>query len=149
MQRSLPPLPKPGLVELIGAYMAELMGRDPAFIVEQLQDPFLCESLHAALRLVPQTVVKATIPFPVGMDGIPLSRNPSWNACIRGQVTLDVIRNNPDRDEDGKPRDCASYSTENIWRHPDLGMYFAFHRSPLKIELPLGYVLWKPEKSGS
>ena len=148
MQRSLPPIPPPGLVEIIGAYMAGLMGRDPAFIVEQLQDPFLCESINISLRLVPQTVAKANIPFPVGMDGIPLSRNPSWNACIRGHVTLDVIRNNPDRDEDGRPQDCASYSTEDVWRHPDLGIHFVFHRSPLKIELPSGYVLWKLQKGG-
>lgn len=146
MQRSLPPIPHPGLLELIGTHMAALMGRDLAFIVEQLQDPFLCESINTALHLVPQTVVATTIPFPIGMDGIPLSRNPSWNACIRGEVTLAVIRNNPDRDEDGRPEDCASYSTDNVWRHPDLRMYFVFERSPLRIELPKGYVLSQPKK---
>ncbi len=83
------------------------------------------------------------------MDGIPLSRNPSWNACIRGEVTLDVIRNNPDRDEDGRPQDCASYSTDDVWRHPDLGIHFVFRRSPLKIELPARYVLWKLSRAGS
>ena len=40
MQRALPIIPTPGLTEVIGTFMTELMGRDPAFIVDQLQDPF-------------------------------------------------------------------------------------------------------------
>lgn len=83
--------------------------------------------------------------FPVSKDG-PVSSNALWNACVRGdRITLEDIRNNPDRDEDGLPRTCGSYHTGDSWYHPDLGVYFTWNRITGELQLPDGYI---PAASG-
>ncbi len=72
---------------------------------------------------------------------MPISTNTTWNACIRGYVTLPQIRSNPDKDERGRGYSCGHYYYRSLWTHPDLDMEFTFARSPLTIVLPQGYVL--------
>jgi len=65
----------------------------------------------------------------VGDDGFVVSKNPVWNACIRGGYVLPgFIRMNPDRflHRQGRvrkeiPLTCRDYrrGNPNVWRHPD------------------------------
>ncbi len=105
-----------------------------------LKDTKLCEKVNAAFLPARTIVAQQTETlFPLSLDGSPLSKNTTWNACIRGRATLQDIRSNTDRDEDGVPRSCASYHTGNSWYHPDLHVYFTFDSKTKKVTLPEGY----------
>ncbi len=97
-------------------------------IQQFLSDDHACDAVTLAKN---GTTVIAAAPAPIPMriaaDGYPVSSNPTWNACIRGNVhDLEIIRQNPDRD----PRTGAAYSCDhysdasNEWRHPDLDVVF-------------------------
>jgi hypothetical protein len=93
-------------------------------------------------QILAQSMQKTFIPsmFPVTETG-PVSSNEFWNACIRGeQMTLEDIRSNPDRNEDGLPRTCASYHTQDSWYHPDLRVHFTWDPETGRLALPEGYV---------
>lgn len=70
--------------------------------------------------------------FLVDQEGVPISSNPIWNACIRDTVLLRP---------DGKPYRCRrdEYHSGNRWYHPDIPMLeFSFNprRNPRGIVLP-------------
>ena len=78
--------------------------------------------------------------FPVAEDG-PVSNNPLWNKCIRGEhVEITDVRANLDRTDDGLPRGCAEYRTGDSWYHPDLRVYFTWNRHTKHLKLPDGFV---------
>ena len=125
------------IVEWTASYLANLLNRDTDMIFDALTDPAFCPrplvQKHALIAHQPLT------PFHVNSEGYPVSSNPTWNACITGRVTLEDIRNNPDKDRKGVSRDCGYYRSEKSWRHPDLQIYFTWDRETKEIGLPEGY----------
>lgn len=104
-------------------------------IAAVLHDPAAC-----AVKVAVQEKVAPPSVFPVSTDG-PVSSNPFWNACVRGEtMTLEQIRANPDRNEDGLPRSCASYHTQDSWFHPDLRVHFRWDPDTGRLALPQGYI---------
>jgi hypothetical protein len=104
-------------------------------IIKLLKDESICPQITAALRPTVQFSM-----FPVSTDG-PVSSNALWNKCVRGEsINLADVKANPDRDEDGTPRTCASYHTGVSWYHPDLGIRFEWDRTTGYLQLPDGFV---------
>lgn len=137
MRRAMPVSFNLSLIEATAKMMAPVMNRDEETVLEALRDSSLCPQEVSAAAPVTER-----IPFEVSAAGYPLSSNPTWNACVAGRVSPDVIRNNPDKDEDGLSRDCSFYHTGNLWKHPDhLMMYFQWDRKTKHISLPEGYVI--------
>lgn len=103
-------------------------------IFDALRDETICPQ-----QVVQEEKIAVNI-FPVSSDG-PVSKNAFWNACIRGDfMTIDDIKANPDRDEDGLPRSCASYHTQDSWYHPDLHLHFTWNAKTGELQLPKGYM---------
>lgn len=126
----------------IATTMAGIMGRDPSYIVTQLQNAALCANTVSKGHGV---YTASLLSVPVDGSGIPVSKNLTWNACIRGNPTLDEIRNNPDhytyrRTGLTVPKSCASYHTADSWYFPDLGIYITFDRATRQLILPDGYM---------
>lgn len=113
-----------------------------------LRMPHSVESIYRALKdggLCPEKVVHVKtfkpIAFRIDVLGFPVSSNETWNKCIRGTATLEDIRNNPDRDEDGYGYSCSRYHTQDVWKHPDLVTYFTWKDGAKSVLLPAGYAL--------
>jgi hypothetical protein len=72
------------------------------------------------------------IDFPVDANGVPLSSESAWNACIR---------NHPLFDSDGQPLSCSRYHEGFQWVQPDLLITFTWntHTVPPLLILPDGY----------
>ncbi len=114
--------------------IAKKMPHSEEAILDELRTGDIC----------PQQVTKASskaeaVAFRVDSLGFPVSSNDTWNKCIRGNATLQDIRSNPDRDDDGFGLSCSSYHTGSTWRHPDLGMNFTWNGK--RASLPAGYAL--------
>jgi hypothetical protein len=139
MRRALPEGGAEALHDSVAGVMADYMGRDAAFVSDRLADDALCAPITTSLlplRPVKQVAMKT---FPLDNQGYPVSSNGTWNKCIRGHASLEDIRNNPDRDEDGLGNDCGRYHTADLWRHPDLNVEFRFDRATKSLVLPEGY----------
>lgn len=136
VQRGLPRVFTRSFIELVSVFMGTMLGRPAEFVAEQLSDPVLCAEISASLLPKQGKTVAVAKPFRVASDGIPVSSNPTWNACIRGTATLADIRSNPDRPS-GYGLGCASYHTGTNWRHPDLSVYFTFSRPTKGVGLVL------------
>jgi hypothetical protein len=70
--------------------------------------------------------------FPVNELGQPISSNPVWNSCIRGQVMM----------LGGEPVNCSRYHNDSVWEHPDFNISFIYnanHEPPI-LTLPTGYI---------
>jgi len=144
IQRAMKEDSEPEYFQLIADKMAGIMRRDSDYVADKLTDTSFCESTNMALRPRPVIKKETLVAFPVGVDGYPVSSNPVWNACVRGTVTLALIKSNTDRDDPrdgGKPKTCADYHTGNDWRHPDFNIRFTFNRIFNKLVVPEGYVL--------
>lgn len=112
--------------------------------------PHSVQAIIDALRdggLCPEPVAKVVKdPKPVGVrvdaNGFPVSSNDTWNKCVAGTATLEDIRNNPHRDEDGFGYSCGRYHTQDVWSHPDHpGLYFTWKRAAKSVLLPAGFAL--------
>ncbi len=142
MQRALPKSADLVTIGLIAEKMTQYIGRDAAFITQQLTSKTLCADINVALR--PQKavqVVAEVIPFPLAKDGLPMSSNPLWNLCIRDlPLTHKDILTNPDVDSHGRHYSCDHYHrAEFTWRHPDLDMFFSWNPKTHQLRLPTGY----------
>jgi hypothetical protein len=138
MRRGMPTYTNKTIIQWVAAYLAPIMNRDADAIAAALRDPTFCGKKQTASNTV---AIAQGATFPVDIAGYPVSSNATWNACVRGTVTLDLLRSNTDKDKDGVPRDCASYHTGSIWRQPDMNLYFGWNRSDKTIQLPSGYII--------
>lgn len=130
-----------GLWDWTADEIARLTGLSADAAAGLLRDESVCPRENVAAA---KPALNVTF-FPVSHDG-PVSGNAFWNACVRGEhVTLEQVRTNPDRDEDGLPRTCGSYHTGNSWYHPELNIHFTWDRATGYLQLPEGYV---PAASG-
>ncbi len=142
MQKVLPSYLSQDALLSVARTMASLMGRDAEFVALQLKDESLCANQTS---FAPGIYGVTLVAFPVDANGIPVSSNDTWNACIRGTVTLEQIRNNTDRTERRRsgvslPKTCSSYHTQDSWKHPDFGVYFTFDRATRQLVLPEGFL---------
>ncbi len=147
MQRALPTPVLPGMIELVAAEMSGYIGRDAAYISEQMKSSTLCEEINISLRPRVEPLKVAVLPsFPVDKDGVPISTNPFWNMCIReAPMTFADLAKNPEVDSRGRHYSCDHYHrSEYGWRHPDLDMLFTWNPKTKQLRLPNGY---KAEKS--
>lgn len=140
IKRMLPDAPDAGLLQWALLRIASVVPRDHALLRTLLIEGDLCPKPRPVARVsLVRTVVLA-----MDAEGVPVSTNATWNACIRGYVTLEQIRANPDRDQDGRARDCGWYHTGSLWRHPDAGIEFQWDREQGTAVAPEGYVFEKP-----
>ncbi len=137
--------------------LSDLVHRPVGWIVEKLMDPATCADINAALR--PQATVakvQAPIALLVGSDGLPVSTNPVWNACIRGHVSLELIRSNTDmvamnaREDMFRPKTCGDYThATGLWEmpdHPGLTLSVSKHGPKnYSVGIPLPYVVVREE----
>jgi hypothetical protein len=124
--------------------LSTMIDRPVSMIYDAINSPSFCEDfLSARSPRVAAEVASLGTPFYTDAEGYPVSTNKTWNACIKGEVTLELVRNNPDRHEDGYGEDCARYHTKNMWYHPDLAMYFEWKREEAFLALPKGFVAVK------
>jgi hypothetical protein len=139
MQFALPENAPEEMELVVAERMATLMNRPLDFVLQKLDDRKSCLGILSSRLPKPKDSAAKSTGFPVAADGFPVSTNDTWNACIRNDVTLSDLRSNSDRDNDGLARDCSSYHTKDIWRQPDLGIYFGFDRQTKTVTLPEGY----------
>jgi hypothetical protein len=73
-------------------------------------------------------------PFPVNSLNQPISSDPVWNSCVKGQPIIL---------ESGEPVNCARYHVGYDWQHPDLGILFTYNpnNEPPILTVPEGYVV--------
>ncbi len=126
------------VLEWVADELASKMPHSAEAILAELESGSICPE-PVAKKVVGQKPVA----FHVDVSGYPVSSNDTWNKCIRGTATLEDIRNNPDRDEDGFGYSCSRYHTSTTWRHPDLGVYFTWKKLTKGVTLPAGYALKK------
>jgi hypothetical protein len=139
MRKAIPAGSDAAVWQWTASELAALTGLSPSYSETILKDPSLCPQPVAAVDARLAKLAQITF-FPVDDTG-PVSSNPLWNACIRGlPITLDMIKQNQDRDEDGKPRSCADYHTQESWYQPDLHVFFTWNGSVATLQLPEGYV---------
>lgn len=142
MQRAMPKSVDDIFIEHVAMRMSSMMNRDTGFLVKQLKNEELCEEISLSRMPKLQRVASVRlVGFPVDESMVPLSTNETWNACIRRNVSLELIRENTDRDEDNLGKDCSTYRQEDQWTHPDLGITFGYDRLTGTITLPGGYVI--------
>jgi hypothetical protein len=121
-----------------------LPDRGGAFVHEvasHLTDHFGISDRTAITRILteahgcPRPVADVSSPMsritviPLDAKGIPVSRNPVWNACVRGQgLSFDFIQSNTDRFEHRsgrlrvtRPWSCRDYHRGKLalWKYPD------------------------------
>lgn len=120
----------------VAEQLAMKMPHSVEAIAEELKTGSICP-----LDIVRTKPQPKPIAFRVDALGFPVSSNDTWNKCIRGTATLEDIRNNPDRDDDGYGNSCSRYHTQDVWRHPDLSTYFTWKRDQAMLLLPAGYAL--------
>jgi hypothetical protein len=63
-------------------------------------------------------------------NGVPVSSDPNWNACIRRRAVILA---------DGSPFNCSRYEDDGQWVHPDLGITFRWNDENKYLGLPDGY----------
>ena len=104
--------------------IAKKTGLDEDMILEKLTDPLFCADYAAARRPTESVVTEAPRPIELAEDGYPVSNDPLWNLCVRGQATLEDFRANSvviDRDT-GKTasKTCGDYrnSGSQVWKFP-------------------------------
>lgn len=136
MRKAMPEDVTDAVLEWVAQELARKMPHSVEAIVAELEDGGVC----------PQAVTAGPrgakpVAFHLDAQGYPVSSNDTWNKCIRGTATLQDIRNNPDRDEDGYGVSCSRYHTSTTWRHPDLGVYFTWKKGSKAVGLPAGYAL--------
>ncbi|HLD71433.1 MAG TPA: hypothetical protein VI873_02355, partial [Candidatus Peribacteraceae bacterium] len=142
VQRALPKEPIHSFVKRASQRVAELMNRDMDFAMSKIWDRNLCASITASRLPKDSAVAIKETGFLIDDEGFPVSSNETWNACIRGRVSLHQLRSNSDTDEDGLAKDCGAYHTGSQWRHPDLHIFFGFNRHTKSVSLPEGYFLY-------
>jgi hypothetical protein len=141
LQKALPSDANAAMYAWSASVLATNLNRDEAKVLKALKDPTFCPStLQSSVQ---QKVALAPIAFPVSSAGYPVSSNATWNACITGKVTLQQIRNNPDKDSHGRALTCASYHTGSLWTQPDLHIFFTWNAKTKQITLPADYALVK------
>lgn len=119
----------------------------PEAILALLSDAEYCEEYTAQRRPAVTVAVAAPTLIIVNEQGFPVSGNATFNACFaalngNGMLTKEDIRNNPDVDKDGTPRDCAYYnaSSTGFWRMPDHGgVYVSYDRDTGTLTVPRGF----------
>lgn len=136
MRKALPEDASDAVLEWVAGELAQTMPHSAEAILAELESGDICPTPVVRGKRAP-----APVAFHVDVHGYPVSSNDTWNKCVRGTATLDDIRNNPDRDEDGFGYSCSRYHTANTWRHPDLGVYFTWKRGTKGVTLPAGYAL--------
>ncbi len=108
-------------------------------IIDALRRGDVCPEIVAKVEKAPKPIA-----FRVDAFGYPVSSNDTWNKCVRGTATLQDIRDNSDRDEDGYGKSCSYYKADpalGLWKHPDLRTLFTWKRSEMSLSLPAGYAL--------
>lgn len=119
----------------VAEHLAGKMPHSIEAIYEELRTGSICP-----LAVVRSTVEAKPVAFRVDAAGYPVSSNETWNKCVRGTATLEDIRNNPDRDQDGYGYSCSRYHTSSLWKHPDLGVLFMMNGKK-GITVPQGYAI--------
>lgn len=143
MKRAIPTDAKLAIWEWVASTLSEQINHSADDILESLKDSTFCDYQATAKTKV--AAAAKPLPFLVSAAGFPLSDNPTWNACVTGKVTLQDIRNNPDKDKHGRGLSCATYHTGNMWTHPDLKIFFTWNSKTKKITLPEGFAIEKQE----
>jgi hypothetical protein len=139
MRKAIPEDSDAGVWQWTAQELAALTGLDASVSEALLKDDSVCPQKIAAADKRIQLLARITL-MPADETG-PLSRNPLWNACVRGEhVSWQELQSNPDRDEDGRPRTCGHYHTQDSWFHPDLGIFFTWNRITKQLVLPEGYM---------
>lgn len=136
MRKALPQTASKTVREWVAIELSAKMPHSMEAIYEELTTGSICPQ-----ELVRTKAGAKPIAFHVDASGFPVSSNDTWNKCVRGTATLEDIRNNPDRDEDGFGYSCSRYHTNSLWKHPDLGVYFTWKQSAKSVGLPAGYAL--------
>ncbi len=131
MRKAIPVGSDPEVWQWTAERIASLTGMSSHSVSAYLQDEGYCGEAVAAVDARVTRLAGLTF-FMVDEFGIPVSHNPTWNKCIRGEsVTLAGVRAHGS---------CASFHTQDSWMHPDLQMYFTWNRHTGVLELPEGYV---------
>jgi hypothetical protein len=120
----------------VAEQLAMKMPHSVEAIAEELKTGSICPLDIVRMKPLPKPIA-----FRIDALGFPVSSNDTWNKCIRGTATLQDIRNNPDRDDDGYGVSCSRYHTQDVWRHPDLSTYFTWKAGTRSLLLPAGYAL--------
>lgn len=136
MRKALPEDVSSDVREWVANALSKKMPHSMEAIADELKTGSICPQ-----NLVRTKAQAKPVAFHIDASGFPVSSNDTWNKCVRGTATLQDIRNNPDRDEDGYGVSCSRYHTADLWRHPDLGVYFTWKQQARDIGLPAGYAL--------
>jgi hypothetical protein len=111
------------LITWLGAYIAEVLGRQTGDVTDALSDSKFCACAPPAAAPAKQPIV-----IHLNTEGYVVSSNPVWNACVKGEATLGLIKSNTDKvlhrqggTEVSRPFTCSDYhkNNRNEWRHPD------------------------------
>jgi cysteine-rich repeat protein len=140
LQRALPDGVGAGLIQVLAAEIADILGIDAGLAAELLTDEAACESINAAyLPPVEHETPTRKLAFVVDENGYPVSSDPIWNACITGRISLDLIKQYGQKDESGRYITCGDMHTGGIWKHPDLNISFSWSRQTRQLSIPTGY----------
>jgi hypothetical protein len=140
MRKTIPEGSDPAVWQWTARELSSLTGLEESFAEAMLHDEAVCpRAVAVATDKRVELMAQLTL-MPADATG-PLSSNPVWNACVRGEhLSWSEIQANPDRDEEGRPFTCGHYHTQDSWYHPDLGIYFTWNRFTKQLELPEGYL---------
>lgn len=140
MQKAIPEGSEPGVWIWTAQELSTLTGFEASFTEAMLHDDSMCPREEVAATDARMELFNQITLMPADDTG-PLSNNPVWNACVRGEhLSWSEIQANADRDEEGRPFTCGHYHTQDSWYHPDLGIYFTWNRLTKQLELPEGYL---------
>ncbi len=149
VQRSKDPALKKYLVQRLSSTLY----RDEAQILSVVNDDTLCT--RSTRAIAQQTTIFNSTVVRADANGVLISSNPVWNACITGKgLTKDLIRSNKDVNvhRQGRtityiPLTCRNYheTTSNTWKHPDHPniRITLDAKGRLVLPLPSNYVLQK------
>jgi hypothetical protein len=93
--------------------LATQFGVSPSIITNALNSSTLCSGVTTPVSVVP--VSDASHIFTVASDGVPVSSNPIWNACIRHESIIVA---------GDQPLSCQRYHRGNTWEQPDTHVAF-------------------------
>lgn len=109
----------------LAALLSERLGRPSALIKQALENDHFCDS-----PFMIEAPHHSPVAIHVNKDGVVLSDNPVWNACIAGgPISKDLIMSNRDTFEHRRghvhrriPYSCRDYHRGDraLWRHPDV-----------------------------
>lgn len=155
MQRGMPFDAIDSFKEWLGGFMALLMGREASQVIDALKDPLFCAPEQAA---APKKI--APIAVHLTKDGVVVSTNPVWNACVTGKgLTKALIMSNEDTNmhrqgsiEKFIPKTCDDYmrwTDASMVEHVDHnGLVLKLDKKGRLVgELPTGYVAVKDGKA--